>query len=101
MGPPAEMTSDTSLEYAGGQWILVEGGKTIARYQDDEVRLSLSWKAKVYDEDTDGDPLTLDDVFADFADGIGSDFVASSSDELFSEASRRQLMARWPGFRRD
>ena len=79
MKPPAEMTSKTALDYDGEQWSLVEDGRTIARYQDDQVRLSVSWKAKVYEEDTGADPLTLDDVFARFADRVGDNFATSSA----------------------
>ncbi len=98
---PTEMTGDTSLCYEGDQWILVEDGRTLECYADDHVRLSVSWKAKVYEEDSGADPIALDDVFARFADAVGDDFAACSSDELFSDGARRQLMARWPGFRPD
>ena len=101
MMPPAEMTIDTLLDHDGHDWIVVEDGQILERYGDEHVRLSLSWKAKVYEEGTGADPITLGDAFARFADHFGDDFSASSTDELFSEAARGQLVARWPGFRPD
>jgi hypothetical protein len=55
----------------------------------------------VYEEDTSADPITLDDVLARIADQVGDGFAASSTDELFTEAARDQLVARWPSFRPD
>ena len=101
MKPPAEMTMDTFLDHDGDDWIIVEDGRTLDRYGDEHVRLSLSWRAKVVERDTSADPITLDDVLARFADQVGDDFAASSTDELFTEAARDQLVARWPGFRPD
>lgn len=98
MMPPAKMTNDTILDCDGDGWILVEDGQVLDHYGDEQVRLSVSWKAKVRDREPRADPITLDDVFARFAEHVGDDFAASSTDELFTDAARRQLIARWPGF---
>ena len=98
LGPPAEMTVATILDRDGDDWVLIEDGRTLARYADEHVRLSLTWRAHVYDEGAGSARLTLDEVYSRMADAIGDDFAASSTDELFSDAARKQLIPRWPGF---
>lgn len=101
MVKPPEMTTDALLDHVGDEWLLVQDGATLAHYRDDQVRLSLSWKAKVYDEDSNGDPITLDDVYQRMSAEIGGEFAAGSVEELGLEATRKQLVRRWPGFRPD
>ena len=50
---PAGMTLGTELVCDGTDWHIVEAGTVLATYHDDAVRLSLSWKAKVYRDDTE------------------------------------------------
>lgn len=45
---PAGMTLATELVCDGIDWHIVEKGEVLASYPDAAVRLSLSWKAKVY-----------------------------------------------------
>ena len=52
----------------------------------------------MYDEGAGSTQITLDEVYSRMADEIGDDFAASSTDELFSDAARKQLVPRWPGF---
>ncbi len=47
--PPATMTIDSLLDFDGNHWVITDGDNELARYDDVEIRLSLSWKAKVYD----------------------------------------------------
>ena len=49
--PPEGMTIRSELVPDDGTWAIVDDGTVLARYADDEVRLSLSWKAKVYADD--------------------------------------------------
>jgi hypothetical protein len=49
------------------------------RYGDERARLSLSWKAKLYEADTGTDPITLDDVLAQCVDPVGDGFAAAST----------------------
>ena len=98
MRPPAQMTVAAFLDRDGDDWVIVEDGRTLARYADEHVRLSLTWTAKVYDEDASSDSITIDDVHARMAPAFGDDFAASSAGELFSDAARKQLVPRWPGF---
>jgi hypothetical protein len=46
--PPDGMTIRTELTCDGDRWHIVDDGRVLATYDDDQVRLSLSWKAKVY-----------------------------------------------------
>ena len=46
--PPAGMTIRSELVAEGDRWHIVDGDSVLASYDDDQVRLSLSWKAKVY-----------------------------------------------------
>ena len=50
--PPDGMTIRSELVWDADRWHIVDGGAVLATYDDDQVRLSLSWKAKVY---ADGD----------------------------------------------
>jgi hypothetical protein len=50
--PPSGMTIRSELVHDDGRWHIVDDGDVLGSYDDDQVRLSLSWKAKVYaDED--------------------------------------------------
>ena len=42
------MTIRSELSWDGDRWHIVDGEAILASYNDDQVRLSLSWKAKVY-----------------------------------------------------
>lgn len=98
---PAEMTIDTSLHWEGDEWLVIEDGRPLARYREEEVRLSLSWRAHVLEARSGAVTITLDEVYARMAEEMGNAFAASSKDEMFSDAARKQLVARWPGFRPD
>jgi len=65
------MTLDTRLERRGGDgWAIVEAGETLAEMSFEELRISISWKARVFRDDAalrryreHTDDLTLDEVF--------------------------------------
>ncbi|MFN3216657.1 MAG: hypothetical protein ACE367_09205 [Acidimicrobiales bacterium] len=116
MAPPAGMTIDTHLDHDGARWCIVDDGVTLATYGDDDIRLSLSWKAKVYDtvearaaaEAGDGG-LTLDIVAERFAEALATEAstagapratgaVVSSVDDLLSDEVRVELSTRWSGY---
>jgi hypothetical protein len=46
--PPPGMTIRSELVHDDGRWHIVDRGEVLGTYEDDEVRLSLSWKAKVH-----------------------------------------------------
>jgi hypothetical protein len=98
MGPPKDMTVAAHLDRDGDDWLIVEDGLTLAHYSDEHVRLSMTWTAKVFDEDSGTDQIDLDEIHSRMADAMSNDFAASSASELFSDAARKQLVPRWPGF---
>ncbi|MCH7789140.1 MAG: hypothetical protein IH940_06815 [Acidobacteria bacterium] len=93
---PAEMTADTTIDHDGDSWVVVDDGAILGRFDDREVRLSVSWKATVLDGNNA--ETTLDEAYERMATEIGVDIVAGHPDRLFDETSRLQLMKRWPGF---
>ena len=65
---PGGMTLSSELEYDGTDWHITDRGSVLATYPDDAVRLSLSWKAKLYRDDAErvdadaGIGLTIDEA---------------------------------------
>ena len=94
--PSPEMTSEATLDFDGGSWIVEQNGEVIARYADDLVRLSLSWTGWIDDGATGS--ITIADVFERMSAAIGAEFEAASVDELFNEPTRLQLHDLWPGY---
>ena len=81
---------------------VLEDGSSLAAYTDDDVRISLSWKARVYpshdakDAATAGQGALADDtVLARFEEALGEPLAAA---DLTSPALRDQLQARFPGY---
>ncbi|HEY5887040.1 MAG TPA: hypothetical protein VIT24_04890, partial [Acidimicrobiales bacterium] len=77
----------SELTWDDGRWHIVDDGTVLATYDDDQVRLSLSWKAKVYaDEDeraradSGADGVDLDEALARLA----VDLAASAEPELLA-----------------
>ncbi len=107
--PPAGMTIDTHLDHDGASWCIVDDGVTLATYGDDDIRLSLSWKAKVYEsaearaaaERGDG-ALDLEVVAERFAAALATEptqpVAIESVDELLADDARAALSARWSGY---
>ena len=100
--PPAGMTIRTELAHEDDRWHIVDDGKVLASYDDDQVRLSLSWKAKVYaDEDeraraeAGADGVELDEVLARLEADLGEPLAGRSLD---SAELRAQLNQRWSSY---
>ena len=100
MGPPEGMSINTELDHDGHKWNVIEGGKTLASYGDDHVRLSLSWKAKIYSDQT-----SLENVLNETG-GIGimealerfNAALDESFTDLLDERLRAELTQRWSGY---
>jgi len=106
--PPAGMTIRSELvARPDGRWDIVDGDDVLATYEDDQVRLSLSWKAKVYADEgereraeTGQDGVTLDEAL----DRLEADLAASGSPEplagrsLDSAPLRDQLNRRYSAY---
>ncbi len=101
---PPGMTIDTELMHDDG-WKVVEAGEVIATYADDHVRLSLSWKAKVYADDADRerakagvDGVTVDEAIARIIETFEDEPAATGPDALHSPAFRDQVSSRYSGY---
>ncbi len=93
---PNGMTASSTLDHDGDSWVVANDDDVLGRYDNEQIRLSLSWTAKVHDGRDD--TTSLDVVFDQMAEALGNDMIATSPTELFGEPSRVQLMAKWPGF---
>ena len=104
--PPPGLTIDSSLDHDGSRWIVSDGDYLLAAFDEGEVRLSLSWKAKVYRDEAERmeveagiGGIDLDEVLDRFAalpdlevpDGV----EAAMGDDGFRVA----LAERWNGYR--
>ena len=98
--PPEGMSINTELNHDGIAWKVLEQGEVLASYSDIDVRLSLSWKAKVYSDRQ---------TYEDSKDGIGKIGIAEVIDRFnhelesdFSQLSdvelRQELSNRWSGY---
>jgi hypothetical protein len=105
--PPTGLTIDTTLDHVEGAWSVIEAGATLAEYTDDEVRLSLSWKAKVYADDATrtaaeaGDGLTVAEAVRVLTAELDAPSPADVADALTDTGFRSALAARWSGYRSD
>jgi hypothetical protein len=108
LGAPDGMTIDTTLDHDGTNWLVMEDGTALATYDDEHVRLSLSWKAKVYannqrlaDAEAGVGAVTVTDVLERFAGVLDEPLAASGDNALASDALRAQLSSRYSGYRAD
>ncbi len=103
---PEGMTIDSTLDFADDAWIITDGDTELARYTEPEVRLSLSWKARVYssaDERqraesamTDGSGVGIEQVLRRFEADMDQPLAADpvlGREALASPALRDQLFA--------
>ena len=99
-GPPEGMSINTELKHDGVSWKVLEQGEELASYSELDVRLSLSWKAKVYsdkqtyEDSTNGiDNIGINEAIRRFNQELGSNFKELSDDDL-----RKELSQRWSGY---
>jgi hypothetical protein len=100
---PAGMTIRSELVPDDGRWQVVDDGTVLGTYEDDEVRLSLSWKAKVYaDEDeraraeAGADGVDLAEALSRLEADLAPDPLAGH--DLDSVALRQQLSGRYSAY---
>lgn len=96
------LSIDSTLDHDGSTWQVIEGGSVLATYTDDDVRISLSWKARVYPSqeakeaaDAGLGALGDDEILERLERALGEPLAAG---ELTSPALRDQLQARFPGY---
>lgn len=78
------MTTSSLLEHEGGEdWRITESGKTLATFSFDELRVSLSWKARVFEDSADEtryrehtEDITLNEVWARIAEDLDGRGIA-------------------------
>ena len=100
MGPPEGMSINTELSHDGERWTIVEAGETLMSYDDEYVRLSVSWKAKVYadqqsfeDAQNEVRAISVDEALKRFSDELDESFV-----DLDDERLQAALTQRWSGY---
>jgi len=106
--PPPGLTIDSSLDHDGSRWIVVDGDDVLADFDESEVRLSLSWKAKVYRDEAERQDVAagvggigLDEVLARFAALPDLDVPDGVDAALGDDGFRTALTGRWNGYRTD
>ena len=94
------MSINTELIHDGVSWKILEQGEELSSYSDLDVRLSLSWKAKVYaDNQTYRDStngvgdIDIGEAIERFNQELGSNFNELDDDDL-----RQELSQRWSGY---
>jgi hypothetical protein len=103
---PDGMTLGTELVCDGTDWHIVESSSVLATYPDEAVRLSLSWKAKVYRDDAEraaadgGVGLSVDEAIgrlaADLANSDRPEPLAG--DSVMSQELQAQLSRRYSAY---
>ena len=98
--PPEGMSINTELNHDGVSWKVLEQGEELASYSDLDVRLSLSWKAKVYSDkqtyenSTNGiGKIGINEAIGRFNQELGSNFSDLNDNEF-----RQELSQRWSGY---
>jgi len=100
MEPPEGMSINTEILHDGKKWNVVEAGTILASYGDEHVRLSVSWKAKVFHDQkslinaqnrTGG--LDVMEALDRFNAELNESFTDLSDEKL-----RAELTQRWSGY---
>lgn len=105
---PEGMTIDSILDYDGDEWLISDAGTELARYAEPELRLSLSWKARVYGSEAErtsaesaiaeGRGPSVEEVLSRFEKAIDEPLAADpaqGADALASPELRDQLFAKF------
>ncbi|MEM9202096.1 MAG: hypothetical protein AAGC53_10565 [Actinomycetota bacterium] len=99
---PEGMTLSSELLCDGADWHIVDRGTVLASYPDEAVRLSLSWKAKLYRDDAEqadaeaGVGITVDEAIKRLGQALDPEPLAGDSVE--SPALRAQLARRFSAY---
>ena len=106
--PVEGLSIDSLLDHDGTDWVVTDDGVELGRLDDLNVRLSLSWKAKVYADGTSANAaasgvgaIGLDDALTRLAAVIDEPLAATGADALSSPALRDQLRSRFDNSRSD
>ncbi|MEZ5244520.1 MAG: hypothetical protein R2707_05425 [Acidimicrobiales bacterium] len=106
--PVQGLSIDSLLDHDGTDWVVTDEGAELGRLDDLNVRLSLSWKAKVYADGASADAaqagvggIGLADALDRLAEVIDEPIAATGPDALSSVELRDQLTARFSSYRSD
>ncbi len=106
--PIEGLTIDSLLDHDGTDWVVTDEGVELGRLDDLNVRMSLSWKAKVYADGAAADAAAagrgavgLDEALDRFAAVLDEPLAATGADALSSPALRDQLSSVFSSYRSD
>lgn len=106
--PVEGLSIDSLLDHDGTDWVVTDEGDELGRLDDLNVRLSLSWKAKVYADGASADAarsgigaISLADALDRLAHVLDEPLAATGADALTSADLRDQLRSRFDNSRGD
>ena len=106
--PVEGLSIDSLLDFDHDGWVVTDEGVELQRLDDLNVRLSLSWKAKVYADGASADAaqsglgaIGLAEVLGRFAEVVDEPLASTSDDALSSTALRDQLGSIFSTYRSD
>lgn len=106
--PVEGLTIDSLLDHDGVDWVVTDEGAELGRLDDPNVRLSLSWKAKVYPDGATADAarsgvgaIGLEEALDRLAAVMDEPVAAHGHDALSSPELRDQLRSRFTSYRSD
>ncbi|MEQ8839377.1 MAG: hypothetical protein RIB98_00185 [Acidimicrobiales bacterium] len=106
--PVEGLSIDSLLDFDDRGWVVTDEGVELQRLEDRNVRLSLSWKAKVYADGATADAaqsgvgaIDLAEALDRFAAVVDEPLAATGEDALASPALRDQLSSRFTTYRTD
>jgi hypothetical protein len=106
--PVEGLSIDSLLDFDGTDWVVSDEGVELGRLDDLNVRLSLSWKAKVYSDGASADAaqsgvggIDLAEALDRLAEVVGEPIAATGPDALSSTDLRDQLTSRFSSYRSD
>ena len=103
--PVDGLSIDSLLDYDGTDWVITDEGVELRRLDDLNVRLSLSWKAKVYADGASAQAgvgaIGLAEALDRLSEVIDEPLAATGADALSSPALRDQLSSQFSSYRND
>lgn len=104
--PVEGLSIDSLLDHDGTDWIVTDEGAELCRLDDLNIRLSLSWKAKVYADGASADAaqsgvgaIDLGEALDRFAEVVDEPIAATGPEALSSVELRDQLTSRFTSYR--
>jgi hypothetical protein len=106
--PVDGLSIDSLLDHDGTDWVITDEGVELGRLDDLDVRMSLSWKAKVYADEAAASAaksgvgaIGLAEALDRLAEMLDEPLAATGPDALSSAALRDQLASCFSSYRSD